>query len=403
MRKNLAFFIILILIITSALFLIPSSLSATNFSVPGTYATIQAAIDAALLPIPGPISDTITIGPGTYNEHLVINIPAGKQAGYQLYLEGSGFDSTIIDANAISRVIDISGAETVYISNMTITNGIAWGAGIMNDAILYLDNCIVRDNNSGSHGGGLDNGMKGNTYISNCKIINNFASISGGGIYSDSSGIVTIENSSIVGNTTFGGLSNGIDSPKKVIAKYNWWGSPSGPSGVIADPDTGTLANGTGDKVNGFVYFDPWLTSDPFAPAVPAAPIIKINEKPLSDYEKNISGFVTLLYNRILSRSPEKEGLDGWVEVLTNGSLTGANVVYEFIFSPECQNIISGYDYEQFITFLYKTLFNREPDAEGLKDWLDGMNSGIKKEEIVSRFTNSSEFVNLCKEFGIQP
>jgi len=37
-----------------------------------------------------------------------------------------------------------------------------------------------------------------------------------------------------------------------------------------------------------------------------------INEKPISDYDKTNSGFVTLFYNRLLNRAPEQAGLDAW-------------------------------------------------------------------------------------------
>jgi len=41
-------------------------------------------------------------------------------------------------------------------------------------------------------------------------------------------------------------------------ATDNWWGDASGPSGGVADPVTGTIANGTGDAVSINVNFDPW-------------------------------------------------------------------------------------------------------------------------------------------------
>ena len=128
-----------------------------------------------------------------------------------------------------------------------------------------------------------------------------------------------------------------------------------------------------------------------------------INEKPISDYDKTNSDFVNLFYNRLLSRAPEEVGLDAWVAGLTSGALTGADLVNQFIFGKECQSIISKYTNEQFITFLYKTLFNRAPDSGGLNAWLARRSAGMTKEGVVNGFIHSLEFELICKNFGIKP
>jgi len=133
----------------------------------------------------------------------------------------------------------------------------------------------------------------------------------------------------------------------------------------------------------------------------PAGPAI--NEKPLSSYEKNISGFTTLFYNRFLRRNPEQEGLNVWTAGLENGTITGSDLVNRFIFGEECQNVISEYTNEEFLTFLYKAIFNRKPDEEGYNTWLSRMAGGMTKEEVVKHFGSSVEFTSLCKLFGITP
>ncbi|MEA2016390.1 MAG: DUF4214 domain-containing protein [Actinomycetota bacterium] len=133
----------------------------------------------------------------------------------------------------------------------------------------------------------------------------------------------------------------------------------------------------------------------------PAGPAI--NEKPLSSYENTNSGFTTLFYNRLLLRAPEQEGLDAWIAGLESGAITGADVVERFIFGEECQTRISDYTNEEFITFLYKALFNREPGTDGYNAWLTRMSAGMTKEEVVDRFVHGEEFVNLCNTFGITP
>jgi hypothetical protein len=116
-----------------------------------------------------------------------------------------------------------------------------------------------------------------------------------------------------------------------------------------------------------------------------------LNKKPLSDYDKTNSGFVTLLYNRILDRDPDATGLVNQVAALDAG-LSRMDLVYNFIFSEECQNTISGYSNEQFIKFLYQAIFNREPESAGLNDWLSHMSAGMTKADVVNAFTHSLEF-----------
>jgi hypothetical protein len=66
---------------------------------------------------------------------------------------------------------------------------------------------------------------------------------------------VTIKNNNFSGNTVKA-VDNG--QPTTVDATNNWWGDNSGPSGGVADPVTGAIANGSGDAVSANVRFDPW-------------------------------------------------------------------------------------------------------------------------------------------------
>lgn len=217
-----------------------------NYDVPNKYGTIKEAIDTLLND--SNTIDYIYIAKGTYNEGLKIIVPAGNT----LFLIGESADTTILDGQGKSRVLEISGNGIVHLNNLTVTNGIGWGAGIgiATGTTVYMDNCIVKNNNASSHGGGIDN--SGTLYAKNCVITANSATISGAGIYNDG-GTLNIEKSSISGNTA--PIQSGIAATNTVTAKNNWWGSSTGPSGA---------GTGTGDSVSGKVLFDPWLTTDPF-------------------------------------------------------------------------------------------------------------------------------------------
>jgi hypothetical protein len=130
---------------------------------------------------------------------------------------------------------------------------------------------------------------------------------------------------------------------------------------------------------------------------------IPIDKLPVGRYEATNFGFTTLFYNRLLQRPPEQDGLDVWIERLESGEITGADLVKSFIFGEECQARISEYTNEEFITFLYWALFNRAPEEYGFNAWLERMAATMTREEVVDRFTQSEEFINMCKLFGITP
>ena len=116
------------------------------------------------------------------------------------------------------------------------------------------------------------------------------------------------------------------------------------------------------------------------------------------DYEK-LNVFVSCLYRNFLKREPDERGLADWVDVLRFGKGTGAKVVSGFVLSPEYKaNSLSN---EEYISALYRVIFEREPDAAGLNSWLAVMENGYTYKKVLAGFINSVEFENLCGELGI--
>jgi hypothetical protein len=58
---------------------------------------------------------------------------------------------------------------------------------------------------------------------------------------------------------------------------------------------------------------------------------------------------------------------------------------------------------EDFITILYRAFFDREPDTGGYYDWLNQLNSGKSRQNVLNGFIYSTEFENLCNSYGISP
>ena len=115
----------------------------------------------------------------------------------------------------------------------------------------------------------------------------------------------------------------------------------------------------------------------------------------------NVEAFVTRFYNLCLNRDPDSAGLKGWVDGLLDQSLAGSDVAYGFVFSQEF--IDSNVSNEEYLAILYQAFFSRRPDSEGWQGWLEAMNSGTSRRDVLDGFVFAAEFNELCRLYGIMP
>jgi len=115
-----------------------------------------------------------------------------------------------------------------------------------------------------------------------------------------------------------------------------------------------------------------------------------------------VQSFIERFYTIVLERNADNRGLDYWTNNLTSGTLTGADVANGFIFSSEF--IGKHKSTEAYITILYKAFFNRaaSDDATGMNFWLNELDNGSSKEEVLHGFLYSTEFINLSTVYGIK-
>ena len=119
------------------------------------------------------------------------------------------------------------------------------------------------------------------------------------------------------------------------------------------------------------------------------------------DNHSQVTMFVARLYLICLQRTEiDREGQLGWVRTIVNGE-SGGSVARKFFISKEFEN--ANHSDEAFLTLLYRTVMNREPDEGGMNSWLKAIVSGVPREEIVRGFAGSREFSKLCKDYGIAP
>jgi len=116
---------------------------------------------------------------------------------------------------------------------------------------------------------------------------------------------------------------------------------------------------------------------------------------------EQVQSFVTRFYVNCLGRQPDTDGLNQWVGRLMNGSKTGADVAEGFVFSKEF--LAHEHSDEEFVTILYSAFFNREPDANGYNAWLARLAGGMTRKSVLDGFLKSKEFAELCSNYGITP
>ncbi|MCQ2533775.1 MAG: DUF4214 domain-containing protein [Clostridia bacterium] len=120
-----------------------------------------------------------------------------------------------------------------------------------------------------------------------------------------------------------------------------------------------------------------------------------------NDQQGGVNCFVARLYKVCLNRLPDMGGHAGWVLQLMEGKVTGTSLSFGFVFSPEFMG--QGMTNEEFVAYMYRAFFGREPDIEGFNSWVTKLNKGASYEEVFQGFSGSAEFYNLCSTFGITP
>ncbi|MBI3653975.1 MAG: DUF4214 domain-containing protein [Acidobacteria bacterium] len=102
---------------------------------------------------------------------------------------------------------------------------------------------------------------------------------------------------------------------------------------------------------------------------------------------ENNTMFVNQAYRDLLYRERNSQ-TDGnyWIDQLNNGSMTRAEIVARFFEAAEF------YQNKAVIVKLYQECFNRLPDYEGIRYWLDQAAGGMTAEQIAAAFINSDEF-----------
>ena len=171
-------------------------------------------------------------------------------------------------------------------------------------------------------------------------------------------------------------------SPAGALQKFTWKGS---------DDTVGTV------DANGKVTFK---KAGKLTVTVTAADGSKKSAKTTLSYDP-VRCVVIRCYELILGRGADAGGLKFYMDRLKSGELTGAQMVMNFINSPEFQG--KKYGNEKVVEILYLTMMDRAADASGLAYWSGFLNDGLSQKYVVRGFAGSAEFKKICSTYGITP
>ncbi|MGA1875735.1 MAG: right-handed parallel beta-helix repeat-containing protein [bacterium] len=214
----------ILVLLASDIFFAPNA-QAVQMNVPGDYAAIQTAIEAAH------DGDMIIVSPGTYYENItfldkVITVKSIDPNNASIV------SATIIDGGKKNSVVTFDNGEegNSSLSGFTLRNGSNFdGGGIYCDASPSITHCVIIGNtahnrgggifcnrfsatishciiaeNSASVGGGICCWQKSSPTITHCTIRGNSSAVRGGGVFCDYSS-VRISTSEVIGNSSGSG------------------------------------------------------------------------------------------------------------------------------------------------------------------------------------------------------
>ena len=91
--------------------------------------------------------------------------------------------------------------------------------------------------------------------------------------------------------------------------------------------------------------------------------------------------------------------MNDWSNKLANMQISGSVCAHGFFFSDEFTGQALSND--EYVTRLYRTFMNREPDPAGFADWTGRLASGATREDVFQGFAGSAEWALICADYGI--
>lgn len=126
------------------------------------------------------------------------------------------------------------------------------------------------------------------------------------------------------------------------------------------------------------------------------------SENSIKAFDKNdqIEAFIERFYNFSLNRDSDEGGMNYWLKALKNKKKNAIEIGIYFFLSPEFSS--KNVKNEDMITMLYRTFLNREPDKDGLRYWVERVENGLSKKDVIAGFAYSKEFSKIASKYGVE-
>jgi len=105
----------------------------------------------------------------------------------------------------------------------------------------------------------------------------------------------------------------------------------------------------------------------------------------------NIDSIVYRLYLAGIDRKPDLGGFNFWQQKVSEG-LSINDMANFFVSSKEFIAKSGGADNSSFVKYIYGNVLDRIPDVDGLNYWLDQLDKGMSKGQVLTFFSDSAEF-----------
>ncbi len=114
---------------------------------------------------------------------------------------------------------------------------------------------------------------------------------------------------------------------------------------------------------------------------------------------KIVENFVDRLYVNILGRHADARSSQDLVNGIINGTITTDDAAASLFNCAEfnSRNLTN----EQFVKILYNTYLDRNADTTGLNNWVNALNNGTTRAQLIETFSGLQAWENLCTFYGI--
>ena len=115
---------------------------------------------------------------------------------------------------------------------------------------------------------------------------------------------------------------------------------------------------------------------------------------------KTQEAFIERMYSNALGRGSDAEGLNYWKTEIESGRVDASDLARGFLCSKEF--LEKDMKNDDFVDQVYMIAFGRHAEDEGKKYWVDRLENGLTRDQLIQNVLDCPEWCNLCATYGIK-